>query len=433
MPRFAEIEDFLIDDLVKGIPGGVAPFRLGDIASKGWNILREDLPLPVAVLKASAIDNNGRWMRAFLDAFDAMISPHGKTTMSPQIFKLQLENGAWAITVSTVHHMQVCRRFGFNRILMANQLVGRQAIRYVLDELRKNDDFEFFCLADSFEGIEALSNAVTEEPLGRPINLLLEGGVEGARAGCRDVDTALEVARAIKASEPHLMLRGIEGYEGVIYGKVAEDRESRVTQFIDFLVEIAEACAHEKLFSKPPVILSAGGSSYYDIVVDRFAKARLDCESMVLTRSGGYLFHDSIMYRRHFERMQERSTKIKEMDGGLIPAIQVWSYVQSCPQPERIVLAVGKRDISFDDDLPVAELWYRPGVHDQPQSVCDDCRTVEMHTQHLHMDAPIDHPFRIGDMISLGISQPCTTFDKWQVIPVVDDDYNVVSAIRTFF
>ena len=433
MPSFTDIEDFLIDDLLKGIPGGVEPFRIGDIGSKGWNILREDLPLPVAVLKASAIDNNGRWMRAFLDASDAMISPHGKTALSPQIFKLQLENGAWAITVSTVHHMQVCRRFGFDRILMANQLVGRQAIRYVLDELRQHDDFEFFCLADSLAGIEALRDAVTEAPLGRPINLLLEGGVGGARAGCRDVDSALEVARAIKASEPHLMLRGIEGYEGVIYGKVAEDREDRVARYIDFLVEIAEACAREKLFSTPPVILSAGGSGYYDIVVDRFAKARLDCESMVLTRSGGYLFHDSIMYRRHFKRMQERSTKIMEMDGGLIPAIQVWSYVQSCPEPERIVLAVGKRDISFDDDLPVAELWFRPGVHDQPRSVGDGCRTVEMHTQHIHMDAPIDHPFRIGDMISLGISQPCTTFDKWQVVPVVDDGYNVVSAIRTFF
>lgn len=433
MPTIAEIENFLIDDLVKGMPGGVMPFRLGDIANKGWNILKEDLPLPVAVLKASAIDNNERWMKSFLDASDATISPHGKTTMSPQIFELQMENGAWAITVSTVHQLQVCRRFEFNRILMANQLIGRQAIRYVLDELRQNDDFEFFCLADSIEGIEALHKAVTDEPLGRPINLLLEGGVGGARAGCRDVDAALDVAREIKAAEPHLTLRGVEGYEGVIYGKVAEDRESRVAQFIDFLVEIAEACAREKLFSKSPVILSAGGSGYYDIVVDHLAKARLDCESMVLTRSGGYLFHDSNMYRHHFERMQERSDKIKAMDEGLIPAIQVWGYVQSCPEPGRIILAVGKRDISFDDDLPVAELWHRPGVHDKPQPVGDGCRTVEMHTQHIHMDAPIDHPFRIGDMISLGISQPCTTFDKWQVIPVVDDDYNVVSAIRTFF
>lgn len=433
MSEFDDIDDLLIDDLVKGMPGGVAPFRLGDIRSKGWNVLREDLPLPLAVLMASAIDNNERWMRSFLEAFDAMISPHGKTTLSPQIFKRQLDNGAWGVTVATVHHLQVCRRFGVNRVLMANPLVGRQAIRYVLDEVRQNDDFEFFCLADSVAGVEALGKAVKAAPAGRPLNLLLEGGIKGSRTGCRDVGVALAVARAIKASQPHLALRGIEGYEGVIYGPVAADREARVAGFIDFLVEIAEACAREGLFSGEPVILSAGGSGYYDIVVDRLAEAKLDRESMMLTRSGGYLFHDSIMYRRHFERMRMRSARIRELEGGLRPAIQVWSYVLSCPEPERVVLDLGKRDVSFDDDLPVAELWYRPGSHDRPQAVPEGFRTVEMHTQHIHMNAPRGHPFRVGDMISFGISQPCTTFDKWRMIPVVDDDYNVISAIKTFF
>ncbi len=433
MSKPADIDDPLIDDLFKGIPGGVAPFHLDDIGRKGWNVLREDLPLPLAVLKASALDNNQRWMRAFLTAGGATIAPHGKTSLSPQIFQRQLDGGAWAITVSTAHHVQVCRRFGINRILMANQLIGRQAIRYVLDELRRAAEFEFFCLVDSLEGVEALRKAVAAAPIGRPIHLLLEGGVKGSRAGCRELDSALAVARAIKACEPHLVLSGVEGYEGVIYGSVAEDCETRVRDFMDFLVKIAEACAREKLFSGQPVILSGGGSAYYDIVVDRLAKAKLGCETMVLTRSGGYLFHDSGMYRRHFARMQERSAKLRKLGGSLRPAIEVWSYVQSCPEPERVILALGKRDISFDNDLPMVELWYRPGFHNRPHPVCAGCRAVEMHTQHIHMDAPVGHPFRVGDMVSLGISQPCTTFDKWQVIPVVDDDYNVISAIRTFF
>jgi D-serine dehydratase len=36
-------------------------------------------------------------------------------------------------------------------------------------------------------------------------------------------------------------------------------------------------------------------------------------------------------------------------------------------------------------------------------------------------------------MVAFGISHPCLTFDKWQVLPVVDDDYGIVAAVRTFF
>mgnify|MGYP000908490021 CR=1 FL=1 len=39
----------------------------------------------------------------------------------------------------------------------------------------------------------------------------------------------------------------------------------------------------------------------------------------------------------------------------------------------------------------------------------------------------------IGDLIGVGISHPCTTFDKWRVMLVVDDDYRVVDTLTTWF
>ena len=36
-------------------------------------------------------------------------------------------------------------------------------------------------------------------------------------------------------------------------------------------------------------------------------------------------------------------------------------------------------------------------------------------------------------MVGFGIAHPCLTFDKWQLLPIVDDDYRVIDAIRTFF
>ena len=135
------IEAILVDETVKGMPGGLRPMPLGDIGRQGWNVLREDLPLPLAVLKESALSHNGHWMRRFLAASRAQISPHGKTTMSPQLFNRQLDDGAFAITIGSVQQLQVARHYGFDRVLMANQLVGRRAIRYVLDEIKRDPAF----------------------------------------------------------------------------------------------------------------------------------------------------------------------------------------------------------------------------------------------------------------------------------------------------
>jgi D-serine dehydratase len=427
-----EIDSLQLDDLTKGVPGGVEPFRLDAIGAKGWNVLREDLPLPVAVLKASALAHNGHWMASFLDAFGAVMAPHGKTTMSPQLFQRQLDDGAWAITVATVHQIQVCRRFGFDRIVLANQLIGRQAIRYVLDALHADPDFEFYCLVDSIEGADMLARAAAEHPLARPLNVLLEGGLEGGRTGCRDLETALAVARAAKAAAPHLALRGVEGFEGLLLADSLEEQEARVAAFIDFIAEIAAACAREDLFAAGQVILSAGGSAYYDMVVERFGRAGLDRETVVLTRSGCYLSHDSVMYTRFFERLRARTPEVADLGDGLRPALELWTYVQSRPEPGKVICTMGKRDVSYDAGLPLAQLWYRPGGN-APAPVVEGCTVTELNDQHTHMTVPADSPFRVGDLVSFGISHPCTTFDKWRVMYVVDDDYNVVSALRTFF
>ena len=207
MHRLDEIDDFRIDDTVKGVPGGATPFRLGDIGAKGWNVLRGDLSLPVAVLKESALAHNGAWMMDFLRrAGGIRIAPHGKTTMSPQLFARQLADGAWGITVATAQQLQVCRRFGVGRVVFANQLIDRQAIRYVLDEMASDPSFEFWALADSVEAVELLAAEARSRAVGRPVNLLLEGGMPGGRTGARTVEGALAVARAIGTAAPHLAL-----------------------------------------------------------------------------------------------------------------------------------------------------------------------------------------------------------------------------------
>ncbi len=427
------VDDSLVDQRTKGIPGGVEPFPLAEIGRKGWNLLREDLPLPLAVLKRSALDHNGRWMRGFLQRHGAVIAPHGKTTMSPELFRRQLDDGAWGITVATVGQLQVARAHGVQRIVLANQLVGKQAIRTVLTELACDPGFEFLCLADSVAAVERIAAMARENPPGRPVELLLEGGVTGGRTGCRDTASALAVARAVRAAEPLVALKGVEGFEGLIGGASAAERAERVTAFIDYLCDVARAVAAEGLFAEGPVILSAGGSAYYDIVVQRFSRLALDRELRIMTRSGCYLTHDSIMYQGFFREIATRSPEIAELGEGLRPAIEIWGYVQSAPEPGLVIATMGKRDCSYDRELPKPHSWFRPGADDAPHSLEAGYEVTGLDDQHAYVKVPRDSPLRVGDMLAFGISHPCTTFDKWRVIPIVDDAYDVVAAVRTYF
>lgn len=428
----SDIDDIVLDDLVKGMPGGTTGLRMGDIGAQGWNLLREDLPLPAAVLKTDILEHNSQWMSDFLGASNAVIAPHGKTTMSPQLFDDQLRDGAWAITVATIAQLQVCRRFGHRRILMANQPVGRQAVRYIVCELAGDPGFELYVLADSAAGVEALAKEAERTNLSRPINLLLEGGIKDGRTGCRTLEEAMALARAIKQQAPWVALRGIEGFEGTVQGETPTERADKARAFIEFLGAVAASCQEEELFAPGPVILSAGGSTYYDLVVEGFAKADIKGAKLV-TRSGCYLSNDSALYKTAFEDVQARSETARGVAGGLAPALEVWTYVQSLPEPGKAVLTAGRRDLSHDAGLPVPQTWYRPGSTDAPQAIGPGFSTIRLHDQHAEIAIPVDCHWQVGDMISLGISHPCTTFDKWQVLFLVDTGYNVTGAIRTFF
>jgi len=420
-----------VEPTTKGWPAGAGALSLGAVGQQGWNLLRQDLPLPVALLKGSALSHNSRWMRQFRERFDVALCPHGKTTMAPQLFARQLADGAWGITVATVQQLMVCRRFGVPRVLMANQLVGRQAIRRVLAELEADPGFEFLCLVDSHEGVEALRQGLRETPIGRPLPVLLEGGVAGGRTGVRSLEAGLVLARAI-AGAPELALAGVEGFEDVVGGPIAE-AEPKIEAFLAFLVELASACARADLFAPGPVILSAGGSKHFDQVTRAFRGAKLGREVRIVLRSGCYLSHDSKIYTDAFARLEARTPEVKELGAGLSPALELWAAVQSTPEPGLAIATMGKRDVSYDLDLPLPRQWFRPDLHQRPQDLGPGFQVLGLYDQHTCLRVPETSPLRVGDLVSFGISHPCTTFDKWQLLYVVDDDYTVTEAIRTFF
>jgi D-serine deaminase-like pyridoxal phosphate-dependent protein len=422
-----------IDGRTKGLPCEAGGIHLADIGERRWNLLRGDLPLPIAILRETALANNSRWMRQFLAQSGARLAPHGKTTMSPQLFARQLQEGAWGLTLSTVQQVRVARQAGVPRILLANQIVGRHELAYLFEELRADPGFELYVLADSAQGIERLREGALTAAIGRPLPLLLEVGYAGGRAGCRDLEDVVTLGRLIKAAEPLLALHGVEGYEGLHQSLSSAEGVPKVAEFLRFLVAAAQRLDGQKLFAGHEVILSAGGSAYYDLASEMLQTAPLNKPACIVIRSGCYLTHDTGLYARLFEELRERSPVARCTSGGFQTALEVWAYVQSVPEPGRAIINAGRRDVGHDAGLPVPLKYFRRSRDFEPVAAPADHKIVAINDQHAHMIFPSGDDLDVGDMVALGISHPCTTFDKWRLIYVVDDAYTAGSAIQTFF
>jgi D-serine dehydratase len=423
----ALIDAAMLDATVKGVPAHAGAVRLDAIAAKRWNLLEGDLPLPAAVIRKARLDANNAWMAGFLKANGLHIAPHGKTTMAPQLFAMQMQAGAWAITVATTQQMAVCRTFGIPRVVIANQPVGRAAIDACFAALAGGDGFELYALADSLDVVTAYAEGAQRTKAARPLGVLVEMGVAGGRTGLRDRSAALAVARAV-AKAPGLSLAGIECFEGILSDIPAVDR------LLDDVLAVATAAAKEDLFAKQaPIVLSAGGSAFYDRVGERFAMADFGGRLLIkLIRSGCYLTHDTLGYAASHERIL-RETRLKLPPGKLEAALEVWAYVQSRPEPAKAILTMGKRDVSHDAGLPAPIHWYRSGTMSKPEPMPSGHQVTGLNDQHCHMAVPRESPLAVGDMVGFGIGHPCTTFDKWQLMMIVDEDYTVIDAIRTFF
>jgi D-serine dehydratase len=348
--------------------------------------------------------------------------------MSPQLFGAQLANGAWGITLANAVQVQVAYRFGVRRVLIANQLVARSDVRAVLQLLHDDPDFECFVLADSLAGVARLAEEVQAHALSRPLPVLVELGLSGKRAGCRTPEEAMTVARAVEGA-PGLLLAGFEGYEGLL------DQRGAVEAFIRQLCALMLEADDEGLFGTPEILVSAGGSGFFDLVARGFKELHgLSRPLRPVLRSGCYLTSDHGMYQVQLRRLDEREGVAP--DQGLRPALEIWSVVQSRPEPGLAILTMGKRDASHDAGLPVPLWSHRPGPG-APRGLPAGCEIVKMNDQHAYLRLPEDDPVRealaVGDLVGCGISHPCTTFDRWPLLLAVDDDYAVRGALNTFF
>jgi D-serine dehydratase len=419
-----DCQDPVLDKRFKGWPAATPPLRRSQIAAQGWRVMAGDLPLPLAVIRRAALQHNLGWMQRLVAQAGVALAPHGKTTMSPQLFQAQLDAGAWGITVATVHQLGLAVASGVRKAVIANQVLQAQDLAALARLQQQHPTLQAMFLLDSpaqLALIEAHAAPVV-------FDVLVELGLQGGRTGCRTQDEALALARAAHASSA-VRLAGIECYEG-LWGSGDSAADSALVQGLMTRVHtLAQACDAADLFDTPEVIITAGGSALFDLVANAL-RPPLRRPVQGLLRSGCYLTHD----HGHYQRMIHVVNQRLGCDGqGLQAALEVWALVQSRPEPGLAILAVGKRDLSFDMGLPMPIAW-SPRGELVKQDAPPGWAITGLNDQHAYLQlGDASRELQVGDRVALGISHPCTTFDKWRWMPVVDEDYQVVDAITTMF
>ncbi|MFF8551554.1 alanine racemase [Streptomyces sp. NPDC015501] len=423
VPLVSGLADERVDHRFKALPPDAEGMTVGALAAERRNLFTGGFTTPVLALSAESVAHNLDLLETYAERHGLAFAPHGKTSMSPQLFADQLKRGAWGITAAVPHQARVYRAYGIGRIFLANELVDAVALRWLAGEMTADPAFRFVCYVDSVRGVELMEEALSAAGATRPVDVVVElGAGEGARTGARTEADCAAVADAVAAAAS-LRLVGVAGYEG----EVPDADPERVRAWLRRLVALAAGFdAAGRFAGAEEIVVSAGGSAWFDAVADVFAEIpELGGPVLKLLRSGAYVSHDDGHYKHltPFNRVPE--------EGALEPAFRLWAQVVSRPSGEQAFLNAGKRDAAYDLDLPEAQV-IRSG-RDGSVRPATGVTVTGLSDQHTWVRTEEGVELEVGDWVGMGLSHPCTSFDKWQLIPLVEADGTVADYIRTFF
>ncbi len=398
--------------LPHGFKGALAWRASGGVGC-GWTIAQA-AETPLAVIRESAMLHNAARMRDYCESAGFLLAPHAKTTMSPELVEYQVQMGAWAFAVATAYQARRAMGFGAARVILAAEVIDHGALIDLMSLHRNGGCDELMFFVDSPRALESIDSASAAVGENYAAHVLIELGHEGGRTGVRGVDVATELARAA-AEAAHVHLRGVAGYEGTVPGIRTDEGLARVDQFLDELRDFALGV--QPLLGEDALV-TVGGSMYLDRVKERLQD--LPGQGLpVAIRSGCYLTHDHGLYET-----ASKTTPLPTWEAG----IEVWARIISSAEPTLAIANAGRRDLSYDQGLP----FVVKVMTDGRSAPINGPTVFALSDQHTWIRDE-NSELAVGDLVGLGISHPCTTFDSWQVFAVVDDADVVVGVCSTYF
>jgi D-serine dehydratase len=427
-------ESLVLDDRIRGVPPGTDGLAIEAVGAQAWHPADGVMALPVLTLDEVSFAQNAKLMLGYVTRQGAVIAPHAKTPMAPALAAALVGAGAWATTVADIRQAAVMLKAGLSRLIIANEIGGRGGARRLAALVRAWPDAEIHVFADSRAAVDALEAAWADGGM-PPLRVLVETGA--ARAGARTFEAAAALAEAVERA-PNLVLSGVGTYEGA----AAQPTPERSLRVIDGLLDLtADLFRHVRRFagSERPLVLTAGGSVFFDRVVAKLAPLVIaDSAAVLVLRSGALFFNDHGIYERALATIDARGgfridDAVTPMTGAFRPVLRLWAEVLSCPEPGLAICGMGMRDVSYDQDLPRPLRVFRDGVPLSAVAAQNSLVVQKLNDQHAFLSVGVDTDIRVGDVVEFGISHPCTCLHLYRVIFGVDEAGRVTRAYPTYF
>lgn len=381
-------------------PGPLSKSYLGEIAPGQDLSVYDDLPTPMLTVETDAVVSNIEQMAAWVAERGLQLAPHGKTTMTPDLWRAQLAAGAVGITVANQAQARVAVQEEVPLVVIANEFLappGLAWLRGVLDA----DGPELICWVDSVHSVERMQTALGT--VRRPVQVCVELGIEGKRAGVRRDEDVAGIVKAVRRAKA-LTFAGFSGFEGVL----PPERIDEVRAFLARMGQLFRE--HGDLTEVEQPVLTAGGGLYFDLVAEELTPAAETVgDGRVILRPGSYLLHDDTHYGRLTPKV------LRGSGPELRPAATLWARVLSVPEPGLAIVDAGKRDLAYDISLPRPRHVHRAGGGVEPLPEAELVDTNDQHGYLRHGAGEL----HVGDVIAFGQSHPCTIADKWRELQLV--------------
>src|SRR5262245_5334406 len=297
-------EDFLLDDRIRGVPPGTVGLVSTSVAAQRWHPASGRMSLPVLTLDEAAFAENRDLFLRYAREQGVQVAPHAKTPMAPDLAHALVEAGAWGTTVADIRQASVMLRAGLERLILANEVGGIGGARRLAALVAAFPEAEIYAFVDSVAAANALASAWRENPALPPLRILIETGA--ARAGARTTSEAEAVADAVEAAGGRLQLAGVATYEGA----AAVTDPVRTDEIIGSLLAMTGDLMlrlRARVGPDVPLILTAGGSTFFDKVVAKLLPFAREAKAPLLLRSGAIYFHDHGLYDSALAALDRRN------------------------------------------------------------------------------------------------------------------------------
>ncbi len=390
------------------------------------------LALPLLTIDLDTYRSNRDRFLALISAYGANVAPHAKTPMCPEIAIDLIDAGASGATAADLFQAEMLLRSGVLNVMIANQIGGLAAagrLRVLVDAFPQA---EIACCADSTQAAINLVQSF-EGRVGNPLKVFVEVGA--GRTGARTKEAASKIIDILSACS-EIVLAGVSTYEGSVSGTTPEILDANMAALFDLVV--GTFALIRQAHPERALVVSAGGSVHFDRVIAALSPlCDKDRNVTLLLRSGAIFFSDHGVYKRGFQSIDERRLLVSDgaafkASEAFLPAMRIWAEVISVPEPGLAIAGMGMRDVSFDQDMPVALRLYRDGKLIEANLV-SLTNVTKLNDQHAFLCFESAAGLAIGDIVEFGISHPCTCFDRWRTFYGIDASGRIERLYRTFF